>query len=83
MLGAGLRVAPEVQVDRVAHRPRVLGQCAENTLVAEETEEITVDAAIVSVLKTTKDHDSYHVLTEAQAHPGRTHLPLLVRGPGR
>ena len=73
MLGAGLRVAPELQVDRVARRPHVLGQGVENTLVAEEAEKITVDAAIVWVLKTTKDHDSYHVLTEPQAHPGRPH----------
>src|SRR5487761_1691592 len=44
MLGAGLRVVAELQVNRVTCRPRVLGPGAKNAAVVEEAEEVAVDA---------------------------------------
>lgn len=51
VLGGGLGVAAELQVDWVPRLARVLGRGAEGAASAEEVQEGSVDAAVVTAIK--------------------------------
>jgi hypothetical protein len=61
VLGGGLGVPAELQVDRVPRLARVLCKSAEGATSVEEVQEVRVDAAVVTIIKVAKNHNHYYV----------------------
>ena len=83
MLGGGLGVPAELQVDWVPRLARVLGKGAEGATSAEEVQEGRVDAAVVTVIKVSRNHDHYYVALRRHDPAGSSPaIPSAGQGPG-
>ena len=60
MLGGGLGVPAELQVDWVPRLARVLCKSAEGATSVEEVQEVRVDAAVVTTIKVARNHNHYY-----------------------
>jgi hypothetical protein len=61
VLGAGLGIPTELQVDWVPRLTRVLRESAEGATSVEEIQEGRVDAAVVTAIKVARNHNHYYV----------------------
>src|ERR1700734_3102763 len=70
VLGGGLRIPAELQVDWVPRLARVLRKSAEGATSVEEVQEVRVDAAVVTTIKVARNHNHYYAALRRHDAPG-------------